>query len=127
MCNIIPSIDSKDLCVNIETSQNIDVDVTSGDGTIPLHLACYGGHLSAIKKLILVYGANRYKMNDWGYGVDHWLAMSISKNLDYLIESCCWIQSMESVVIKSSNNNNNDNTVNVSQFSSSCSGPDKSR
>ena len=123
----IPSIGNKDLSVNIETSQNVDVDVTSGDGTTPLHLACYGGHLSTIKNLILVHGANIYKMNDWGCGVDHWLAMSISKNPDYLIEACCWIQSMENFVIHSNSNNDNDNTVNVSQLSSSCSGPDKSR
>jgi len=53
-----------------------DVDVPSGDGTTPLHLACYGGHLNAVKYLITEQKANIFNVNDWNCGIGHWIAMS---------------------------------------------------
>lgn len=69
----------------------INVDVPSGDGTTPLHLAFYGGNLHTIKHLIEKYNANSYIVNEWGCGVGHWIAMSIHSDpreinrvLDYM-------------------------------------------
>ena len=67
------------------------MDLPSGDGTTPLHLACYGGHLTTIQLLVDTYNADLDRVNEWGCGVGHWTAMSIHsepstvvKVLDYL-------------------------------------------
>lgn len=78
-----------------EKSAQIDmVNLMSGDGTTPLHLACFGGHLKTVQHLIEVHGANRFIVNEWGCGIGHWVAMTIQKDeaevisiLNYLRES----------------------------------------
>lgn len=57
------------------------VDMASGDGTTPLHLACFGGHID-VAKLLLEHGADLQVKNDWGCTVAHWLAMSSTNNMD---------------------------------------------
>ena len=71
----------------VGTKRNIstmEVDVTSGDGTTPLHLACYGGHFKVIQYLIEHAKADIYRENDWGCGIGHWIAMSIQPDHDKL-------------------------------------------
>ena len=70
---------------------NGNVDIPAGDGTTPLHLACYGGHLTTIQLLVDNYKADLHRVNEWGCGVGHWTAMSIHPEpsnvvmvLDYL-------------------------------------------
>lgn len=70
-----------------------NVDIPSGDGTTPLHLACYGGNLHTIKHLIENFKANPCVVNEWGCGVGHWIAISkhsdpaeINRVLDYTKE-----------------------------------------
>ena len=55
------------------------VDIVSGDGTTPLHLACYGGHLKAVQFLVEEYGAQVNKANEWGCDSSHWACMSVGE------------------------------------------------
>ena len=61
------------------------VDIPSGDGTIPLHLACYGGHLHTIRHLIEHYHADTTATNEWECGIGHWLTMSIQSDPSELL------------------------------------------
>lgn len=56
-----------------------DVDIISGDGTTPLHLACYGGHFEAVKFLIEECNAQVTKSNAWGCDSSHWVCMSVGE------------------------------------------------
>ena len=56
------------------------VDAPAGDGTTPLHLACYGGHQSLVEYL-LQRGANIHQCNEWGCSVAHWVAMTRSESV----------------------------------------------
>lgn len=74
--------------------KSVGIDIASGDGTTPLHLACFGGHLATVRHLIEVHGASVFIVNDWGCGIGHWVAMTIQKDeeeiisiLNYLRES----------------------------------------
>lgn len=55
-----------------------DVNETSGDGTTPLHMACFGAHVDVANYLI-GQGANAMATNDWGCGTAHWIGMTQSK------------------------------------------------
>eukprot|EP00569_Conticribra_weissflogii_P000754 CAMPEP_0171354966 /NCGR_PEP_ID=MMETSP0878-20121228/44979_1 /TAXON_ID=67004 /ORGANISM="Thalassiosira weissflogii, Strain CCMP1336" /LENGTH=542 /DNA_ID=CAMNT_0011860957 /DNA_START=19 /DNA_END=1644 /DNA_ORIENTATION=- len=69
------------------------VDVPSGDGTTPLHMACYGGHISTVKHLIEKYGANVHAVNEWQCGSGHWAAMSLGDSgPDAMIELCNYLK-----------------------------------
>lgn len=74
-------------------SKKWDVDARSGDGTTPLHLACFGGHPDAVQWL-LDRGAQPAWRNDWGCHTAHWLAMT--KNTDS-IEQLCYILQKQGV------------------------------
>ncbi|KAL7561764.1 hypothetical protein ACA910_013304 [Epithemia clementina (nom. ined.)] len=51
------------------------VDERSGDGTTPLHLACFGVHVATVR-FLLERGADPKRTNDWGCGVSHWVGMA---------------------------------------------------
>ena len=55
---------------------NMDVDIPSGDGTTPLHLACYTGQFETVHYLVEKHNANILRVNDFGCGVGHWVAIS---------------------------------------------------
>ena len=75
-----------------DDSPNDDVDTPSGDGTTPLHLACYGGHLSTVKHLIQIHKANVFTTNEWNCSVAHWTAMSLGlSGNDKVIELCNYL------------------------------------
>ena len=67
----------------------------SGDGTTPVHMACFGGHLAAARVLV-EHGADATAGNDWECTAAHWLAMSTnaSANVTEYREFCRWIQAM---------------------------------
>ncbi len=73
-----------------------NVDVQSNDGTTPLHLACYGGHSNTIKTLIMKYKADFHKVNEWGCGVGHWIAMSVQTDVNQLSECLDFIKGCSS-------------------------------
>ncbi len=54
------------------------VDEVSGDGTTPLHMACYGLHVPVVK-FLMQRGANVKATNEWGCSAAHWLAMAATK------------------------------------------------
>jgi len=69
-----------------------EVDIPSGDGTTPLHLACYGGHLTTVKHLIQVHNANVFITNEWDCSVAHWTAMSLGlAGKEQVIELCNYL------------------------------------
>lgn len=53
------------------------IDEPSGDGTTPLHLALYGGHIETVQWLIQ-NGANPLATNEWQCGSAHWIFMTKS-------------------------------------------------
>ena len=73
------------------------VNVSSGDGTTPLHMACYGGYVSTVKRLVQMHGSDALAMNDWDCGAAHFAAMSLGKEgtdavialCKYLKHDCC--------------------------------------
>ena len=65
------------------------IDVTSNDGSTPLMLACYGGHLSTVKHLVDKYNANLFVTNDWNCGVSHWTAMSLGHSGEREVTEIC--------------------------------------
>jgi ankyrin repeat protein len=66
------------------------VHVKSGDGTTPLHMACYGVHKKVVHYLI-EKGADVHQVNDWECSVAHWLAMSPLSNEDDMIALCQYL------------------------------------
>ncbi|KNC55378.1 ankyrin domain-containing protein [Thecamonas trahens ATCC 50062] len=56
------------------------VDVPTGDGTTPLHLALYGAHFDAAQAL-LDAGADLARINDWGCAAAHWASMCTAKSV----------------------------------------------
>ena len=52
------------------------VDETSGDGTTPFHLACFGGHLKAMEAFLDQYACRALHANDFGCNAAHWLGMT---------------------------------------------------
>ncbi len=69
------------------------VDVVSGDGTTPLMMACYGGHVSTVKHLIQTHHADPLAMNEWNCGTAHFAAMSLGKEgTDAVIELCKYLK-----------------------------------
>jgi len=78
--------------IDDDTPPMNEVDIPSGDGTTPLHLACYGGHLSTVKHLIQVHKANVFITNEWNCSVAHWTAMSLGlAGKDTVIELCNYL------------------------------------
>ena len=67
------------------------VDERSGEGTTPLHLACYGGHPRAVKHLVEEFGADPHANNDWGCTSAHWAAMTLSSSEDDVKELCSYL------------------------------------
>ena len=65
---------------NLRSYKLHTVDERSGEGTTPLHLACYGGHPRAVKHLVEEFGANPLSKNDWGCTCAHWAAMTLSES-----------------------------------------------
>ena len=61
------------------------IDVISGDGTTPLHMAFFGGHLEAIQCLV-ENKADIYKQNAWECGIGHWIALSIQSDHERLVQ-----------------------------------------
>jgi ankyrin repeat protein len=69
------------------------IDVQSGDGTTPLHMACYGGNYSTARHLIEKYKANAHAVNEWSCGAGHWAAMSLGMSgMDAVIELCNYLK-----------------------------------
>lgn len=54
------------------------VDEASGEGTLPLHMACYGGHLPVVKYLV-GKGANVHASNEWGCDAFQFIGLTIRK------------------------------------------------
>jgi len=88
------------------------IDVKSGDGSTPLHLACYGGHTETIRHLISKYKANIFELNDWGCGIGHWISMTIQKDVDKIIDSLDYIKECISVDDDDDDDNNNSKNLN---------------
>lgn len=69
------------------------VDIPSGDGTTPLHMACYGGHPSTVKHLIQKHGADVHAVNEWQCGSAHFVAMSLGdEGSEAVIELCNYLK-----------------------------------
>lgn len=69
------------------------VNVVSGDGTTPLMMACYGGHVSTVKHLIQTHHADPLALNEWNCGTAHFAAMSLGKEgTDAVIELCKYLK-----------------------------------
>ncbi|KAL9181275.1 hypothetical protein ACHAXT_010080 [Thalassiosira profunda] len=69
------------------------VDVPSGDGTTPLHMACYGGHPSTVRHLVETHRADISTTNEWECGAAHWAAMSLgSDGTDKALELCAYLK-----------------------------------
>ena len=73
---------------------SIAVDAVSGDGTTPLHLAFFGGHVAAVQCL-LEHGANIKLCNEWGCNSAHWLAMSKCSVKDDVTSLCTLLKEQE--------------------------------
>ena len=73
-------------------TRSVDVDVKSGDGTTPLHLACYSAHLSTVRLLVDSYHADPNLKNDWGCGPAHWAAMSANPDADAVVGLCQYLR-----------------------------------
>ncbi|VEU38866.1 unnamed protein product [Pseudo-nitzschia multistriata] len=67
------------------------VDERSGEGTTPLHLACYGGHPEAVAFLVEKHGADPLARNDWGCTCAHWAAMTLSDSEDSVRALCTYL------------------------------------
>ena len=63
------------------------VDEASGDGTTPLHMACYGGHPKTVVHL-MNRGADPLHKNEWGCGSAHWVGMTKSTSFENVQETC---------------------------------------
>ena len=63
------------------------VDVRSGDGTTPLHMACFGAFPKVVQYFI-DKGADIHAVNDWLCSAAHWTAMSQSQSRDDLDALC---------------------------------------
>ena len=70
-----PSLTLLQCCVATGNKFGIDVDAPTGDGTTPLHLACYGGHLAAAKLLVDEFGADLHATNAYACSAAHWACM----------------------------------------------------
>ena len=64
------------------------VDERSGEGSTPLHLACYGGHPEMIEYLHGTAGADIHAVNDWKCSAAHWIGMTIQTYRDK-VWGCC--------------------------------------
>ena len=73
------------------------VDERSGEGTTPLHLACYGGHLSTVQYLIEEEGADATALNDWGCSCAHWVAMTININEEEVRGLCNYLRHIDPI------------------------------
>lgn len=74
------------------------VNEKSGDGTTPLHMACYGGHPDVLEYLVQ-QGANIHAMNEWGCAAAHWAAMTISQSRESIRQLCRAIQKHNSAAV----------------------------
>lgn len=63
------------------------VDARSGDGTTPLHMACFGGAPSVVEYLTK-QDAKVGAVNDWDCNAAHWTAMSQSEDHEEVITLC---------------------------------------
>ena len=76
----------------LPSSPSAGVDIFTGDGTTPLHLACYGAHLPTVRLLVGRYGADHTLTNDWGCGTSHWVAMSACEDSERVIAVCNFLK-----------------------------------
>lgn len=67
-------------------------DVPTGDGTTPLHLACYSAHLSTVQLLIERYGADPALSNEWHCTPAHWVAMSPNLSRNDVLAVCEYLK-----------------------------------
>ena len=74
-----------------------DVDIPTGDGTTPLHLACFSAHLSTVRLLIERYSADVQGKNDWGCGVAHWIAMSANPKREEIVQICQYLREQHNI------------------------------
>lgn len=74
-----------------------DVDIPTGDGTTPLHLACFSAHLSTVRLLVERYGADVQRQNDWGCGVAHWIAMSVNPKREEIVQICQYLRDKHNI------------------------------
>ena len=82
-----------DLIMSRKNIPPTSINTPSGDGTTPLHMACYGGHPSTVRHLVKVYDADVHAVNDWACGAAHWAAMSIGhEGMDAVIELCNYLK-----------------------------------
>jgi len=75
---------------NLHTARHT-VDERSGEGSTPLHLACYGGHPAAVKILVEDYGADPKATNDWGCTCAHWAVMTFSNSESSVRDLCGYL------------------------------------
>lgn len=55
------------------------MEEASGEGTLPLHMACFGGHLSVVQYLVEKWGANVHATNEWGCDAFQFVGLTICK------------------------------------------------
>jgi ankyrin repeat protein len=82
-------------CIDLIMSRSDapSINIPSGDGTTPLHMACYGGHPSTVRHLVDTYHANVHAINAWSCGAAHWSAMSLGEEgMDAVVELCNYLR-----------------------------------
>lgn len=67
-----------------------NVNAVSGDGTTPLHLACFGGHYDMVVALH-EQGAAVHATNAYQCTAAHWVSMSKSTDHAQFIQLCTWL------------------------------------
>lgn len=55
------------------------MEEASGEGTLPLHMACFGGHLPVIQYFVEQQGAQVHATNDWGCDAFQFVGLTICK------------------------------------------------
>jgi ankyrin repeat protein len=75
-------------CIRYLVEQRGDpIDARSGDGTTPLHMACFGASPAVVQYLVK-HGADLHAVNEWSCSAAHWVAMSQSKDCEAMSSLC---------------------------------------
>eukprot|EP00977_Amphora_coffeiformis_P018546 scaffold6566_cov125-Amphora_coffeaeformis.AAC.12 len=73
-------------------TDHVHVNAPSGDGTTPLHMACYGAQYDTVRYLCDEAGADVRAANAWGCTAAHWLSMCQKKDVaDSTRKLCDWL------------------------------------